>query len=448
VRDVDDPDVDRAEPGARPPSYGEALRAWTYVGLNSFGGPAGQIAVMHREIVERRGWIDERRFLAALNYCMLLPGPEAQQLATYIGWLVHGVRGGLAAGLLFVLPGVLVLLALSLVYALYQQTDVLAAVFYGIKPAVVALVAVAMLSLARRAINDRLSAAIAVGAFVALFFFDVPFPLIIIAAALAGVAAHRRTGGGAGGPQPNPGTRRPPMRPALRTVAVGLVVWLTPVVACVALLGPGHVLTQLALFFSFAAVITFGGAYAVLAFVAQQAVDVYGWLSPRQMLDGLGLAETTPGPLILVVQFVGFLAAFGGAAGMDPVAAGIAGALLVSWVTFAPSFIWIFGGAPYVEYLNGRPSLTAALAGITPAVVGVILNLASWFALQTFFGTTGDLRVGPLRMHTVELATIDVFAIGLAAAAFVALTRFKAPLLLVLLASAVLGAAAYALLPR
>ena len=424
--------------------FSDALRTWGYVGLNSFGGPAGQIAVMHREIVERRKWVDERRFLDALNYCMLLPGPEAQQLATYTGWLLNGTRGGLAAGLLFILPGVVVLLVLSILYASFQDTTAAAAIFYGIKPAVVALVADAVLRLSGRAITGRVSVAIAAAAFMAIFFFDVPFPLIILAAALAGVAHRYRP---SAAPEPPP-TSRPRTARTIATIVLWLAIWLAPVAACVLFLGPDSVFTRLALFFSFAAVITFGGAYAVLAFIAQQAVGVFGWLTAHQMVDGLGLAETTPGPLIMVVQFVGFMAAFGRPDGVDPLVAGVIGSLLVSWVTFAPSFLWIFAGAPYVEYLRRRPLLSAALSGITPAVVGVIVNLAAWFALQTFFATTGESRYGPLRLHTVELATIDPFAIALSIAAFVALVRLKVPLLLVIAASATAGATWYLLVPR
>ena len=429
-----------------PIPFRAALRLWAYVGLNSFGGPAGQIAVMHREIVERRGWIDEKRFLHALNYCMLLPGPEAQQLATYIGWYLNGLRGGLAAGLFFVLPGVVVLLVLSTLYALYHETALLTAVFYGVKPAVVALVAQAFLRLADRTLKTNLARAIAAVAFVALFFFDVPFPVIVVVAGLVGVLAARRSPSADATDEVVEEVARPPLGRTLRTAAAFLFIWLTPVVACLVLLGPGSIFSQLTLFFAFAALISFGGAYALLTFIAQQAVDVYGWLSARQMVDGLGLAETTPGPLIIIVQFVGFIAAFAQPGGLDPVAAGVVGGLLVSWVTFAPTFLWIFTGAPYVEYLRSRSGLNAALAGIGPAVVGVILNLAAWFALQTFFAVTGEYRAWPLRIHTFDLASIDLFAIGLAIVAFVALVRFKAPLLLTLAASALIGAGYYLLL--
>ncbi len=431
--------MDVTKGAARVP-FRAALRLWAYVGLNSFGGPAGQIAVMHREIVERRKWIDEKRFLHALNYCMLLPGPEAQQLATYIGWYLNGLRGGLVAGVLFVIPGVAVLLVLSTLYALFHQTELLAALFYGVKPAVVALVAQAFLRLAARTIKTPLARLIAAAAFAALFFLDIPFPLVVIVAALIGVVAARRSPATpAEGEQLEP-VARPPLSRALTTAAVFMAIWLAPLVACLVLLGPGSIYTQLALFFAFTALISFGGAYALLAFVSQQVVGVYGWLNARQMVDGLGLAETTPGPLIIVVQFVGFMAAFARPEGLDPIAAGVVGGLLVSWVTFAPSFLWIFTGAPYVEYLRSRSGLNAALSGIGPAVVGVILNLAAFFALQTFFATTGEFRAWPVRIHTFEPGSIDLFAVGLAIAAFIALERLRWPLLLTLALSALTGA--------
>jgi chromate transporter len=425
-----------------PPSvpFGEAARTWGYVALNSFGGPAGQIAVMHREIVERKGWLDERRFLHALNYCMLLPGPEAQQLATYIGWLMHGLRGGLVAGGLFILPGVIVLMALSIVYALFHDVTFVQALFYGVKPAVIAVVVTAVVRLARRALVSRMHVAIAIGAFVGIFFFELPFPLIIAAAALAGLVAWRRRPAPDDVSEVEPAPAKlPKASTSIRALAVGFVLWIAPTAVLFFTLGPTSIYTQLALFFSFAAVITFGGAYAILAFIAQQAVDVYGWLSARQMVDGLGLAESTPGPLIMVVQFVGFMAAFAAPGGLDPLAGGIIGGLLVTWVTFVPSFTFIFAGAPYAEYLRRRPAPAAALSGVTAAVTGVIANLAAWFALQTLFATTGVLRVGPLRLHTVELGTIDLFALGLAVASYIALTRLKWPLLLTLAVSAVVG---------
>jgi chromate transporter len=418
------------------PSFGAALRAWAYVGLNSFGGPAGQVGVMHREIVERRGWISEQGFLQGLSYAMLLPGPEAQQLATYLGWRLHGLRGGLAAGALFILPGVIAIMALSVLYALYQTAAPVQALFYGIKPAVVAVVLVAVWRLARRVIDSASAAVIAAGAFVAIFFFDVPFPLVIAVAAVAGWASRRRS---ADSSQAVAGRSRPPARRALATLAAVGVVWLLPTGVVLLLLGPDSLLAQLVIFFSFAALVTFGGAYAVLAFVAQQAVTGYGWLSAEQMVDGLGMAESTPGPLIMVVQFVGFMAAFGAAGQLDPLAAGVIGALLVTWVTFVPSFGFILAGAPYVDYLGDRPRLSAALGGITAAVVGVIFNLGLWFGLQTVFAETGELRLGPLRLHTFELASIDPVALGLVGLGLVLLLRLRWPLLLTLGLSAALG---------
>jgi chromate transporter len=441
---------DSAEPTSLPPtepdqianvSLAEAARAWGYVALNSFGGPAGQIAVMHREIVERRKWLSESRFLHALNYCMLLPGPEAQQLATYIGWLMNGVRGGLIAGGLFILPGVIVLMALSIIYAAFNDTTLVQAIFYGIKPAVIAVVVVAMVRLATRALTTALHWAIAIGAFVAIFFLDLPFPLIILAAALIGLL----TRGPLGRAEALPSTLEdapalPDTRRSLGILLVGIAIWLAPTVVLWLTFGPASIFTQLAVFFSFAAVITFGGAYAILAFIAQQAVDTYGWLTSAQMLDGLGLAESTPGPLIMVVQFVGFLAAFGQAQpGINPFVAGAIGGLLVTYVTFVPSFTFIYAGAPYAEYLRHRPRPAAALSGVTAAVVGVIGNLAAWFAIQTLFTVTGEVRYGPLRIHTVDLGSLDVFALLLVLASYFALSRLRWPLLLTLFVSAAVG---------
>jgi len=437
----DDPDVnDRPSP-----SLGEALRVWVYVALNSFGGPAGQIAVMHRELVERRRWVAEKRFLHALNFSMLLPGPEAHQLAVYIGWLLHGVRGGLVAGTLFVLPGVVAIMALSILYAGFQDTTFVQALFYGIKPAVIAVVGVATTALARRALGGRLTAAIALGAFVAIFFFEILFPLVIAAAALLGLVAHRFGGTAIATDPAAPanGSRRPALRGSLAVLVVGLGLWLGPVAILLAALGPTDILTQLGGFFAGAAVVTFGGAYAVLTFVGQQAVEAYGWLTASQMLDGLGMAESTPGPLIMVVQFVGFMAAFGQPDGLQPMAAGFVAGMLVSWVTFVPSFLWIFLGAPYAELLREKRQLTAALNAITAAVVGVIANLALWFALQTLFAVTGEVRVGPLRLPTVDAASLDPIALALVVAAWSALVRLRWPLLLTLAASAGLGFVAY-----
>jgi chromate transporter len=448
--------------------------AWLSVGLNSFGGPAGQIGVMHREIVERRRWISESSFLQGLNFTMLLPGPEAQQLATYLGWRLNGLRGGMAAGLLFILPGVVAIMALSLLYVLYEDTAFVQALFYGIKPAVVAVVLAAVARLASRVLVGPSEGAIATGAFVAIFFFDVPFPIIVAAAAIAGWAArHQRPGPGGAtstgappegqtpspaaaphGPHlahlaapaalPAPESRavaatRPPLGRALATLLLAAGVWLLPTVVVVLVAGPESVMGQLVLFFSLAALVTFGGAYAVLAFVAQQAVGGYGWLSAEQMVDGLGMAESTPGPLIMVVQFVGFVAAANLAGPADPVVAGVVAALLVTWVTFVPSFGLIFAGAPYVVYLQGRARLQAALGGITAAVVGVILNLGLWFGLQALFTSTGELRLGPLRLYTVDITTLDPVALGLVVLGLALLLVLRWPLLLTLAVSAGIG---------
>ncbi|MEX0810242.1 MAG: chromate efflux transporter [Dongiaceae bacterium] len=420
------------------PSFREAIRIWLKIGCLGFGGPAGQIALMHRIVVDEKKWIDERRFLHALNFCMLLPGPEAQQLATYIGWRLHGIKGGLAAGLLFVLPGALIVFALSLVYALYRDAALVDAIFYGVKPAIAAIVIEALIRIGRRALGGPLPVAIAGLAFVAIFFFDLPFPLIIAAAAFAGLLlpmAHDA-------PSDALATDAPPLslRRTLGTIAIWGAIWLAPVAAIVLLFGSGHVLSDIAIFFSKMAMVTFGGAYAVLAYVAQAAVGDYGWLQPGEMVDGLGLAETTPGPLILVLQFVGFMAAFRDGLGIDPALAGTIGAFVTLWVTFAPCFLWIFAAAPYVERLYANRALGRMLAAITAAVVGVILNLALWFLLHVLFGRVEQIRAGPLQLWIPDWATIDIAALVLAIAACVALLRFRLGLLPVLGGAALLGA--------
>ena len=390
-----------------PPTYREALKVWTRIGLLSFGGPAGQIALMHRELVEQRKWIDEPRYLNALNFCMLLPGPEAMQLATYVGWRLHGLKGGLTAGLLFVLPGALVVLALSMLYAAFGNLPLVEAVFVGVKAAVLAIVVEALLRIARRSLRDSVEWVIAGLAFVGIFFLSVPFPIIVLAAALVGFARGR-------GSPPPPGAGRTEARvSALRTLAtaaVWLAIWIVPLLAVAALFGPSHVLSQIALFFSKLAVVTFGGAYAVLAFMAQDVVQSYHWLTAGEMLDGLGLAETTPGPLILVTEFVGFLAAHRHGGG-NPWLMGVLGAIVTLWATFAPCFLWIFVGAPYIERLNAEPRLKSALAAVTAAVVGVILNLTVWFALHVVFGTVVERTAGPLRLHVPELASLSPLAL-------------------------------------
>lgn len=404
------------------PSFREALAVWGKIGVLSFGGPAGQIALMHRVLVEDRRWIGEKNYLHALNLCMLLPGPEAMQLATYVGWRLHGTMGGLAAGLLFVLPGALVVLALSIAYALYGQVPLVEAMFVGVKAAVLVIVIEALLRVARRTLHRPYDWAIAGAAFVALFFFAVPFPFVIAGAALTGYllanpAAHAA-------PDLEAGTAAVPFSQTLRTAGLWLAIWIVPLVLVALTFGSGHVLTDIAIFFSKLAVVTFGGAYSVLAYMAQQAVESYGWLSPGEMLDGLGLAETTPGPLILVTEFVGFLAGyrFGG----EPkLAFGLLGAAVTLWATFAPCFLWIFVGAPYVEQLGRSPKLAGALAGVTAAVVGVILNLSLWFALHVFFAKVEIVRAGPLLLSVPDPSTLDVTAVLLAGLAAVLLLRLK-----------------------
>lgn len=426
------------------------MKVWWLIGLNSFGGPAGQIPLMHRMLVDERRWVSERRFLHGLNYTMLLPGPEAQQLATYLGWLLHGTRGGLVAGLLFILPGFVAILGLSIVYVTLGDATVVEGLFYGIKPAVMAIVATAVVRLGRRALSGPVMVAIAVGGFVGIFFLDIPFPFIVLGAALLGWYGGRvrpawfqsETAPIVDGDAPllsdDDARERPPMRRTLCILAVGLVIWLTPLLA-IAVVGGRTVWTDLGGFFSFAALVTFGGAYAVLAFVAQQAVQVYGWLMPGEMVDGLGMAETTPGPAIQVVQFVGFLGAYRLAGGVDPIIAAVLGAVLVTWVTFVPCFLWIFMGGPYVEYLRGRERLSAALSAVTAAVVGVIANLAVWFSLHTVFREVGEQRIGVLRLHAPEWATFDAVAMLIAVAGFVALQRLRWPMLRVIASCAAIG---------
>ncbi|WP_119420785.1 chromate efflux transporter [Desertibaculum subflavum] len=434
-----------------PVSFGEATRLWLKVGLLSFGGPAGQIALMHKLVVEERRWIGETRFLHALNYCMLLPGPEAQQLATYIGWLMHRTWGGIVAGGLFVLPGAIVMLALSTIYATLGEVPLVQAVFFGVKAAVLAVVIEAVLRIGKRALKNAAMYTIAAAAFIGIFFLEVPFPIIVLGAGVVGLIGGRLApdrfvvikGHGEGDAAAEPMIDIPHTHPsaarALAVLAVALVLWLGPVLVLWTMLGSGDVFTQVGLFFSKMAVVTFGGAYAVLAYVAQQAVETYGWLNPGEMLDGLGLAETTPGPLILVLQFVGYLAAFRAPGALDPLVAGTLGAVLTIWVTFLPSFLWIFLGAPYVERLHGRPVLGAALSAITAAVVGVVLNLAIWFGLHMVFGRVQEVHAAGLRLLVPDWATLDLAALALAVAALIAMLRFKLGMLTVLGAAAALG---------
>ena len=378
---------DAGDTAGSPPSLGELTAVFGRIGLLSFGGPAAQIAMMHRVVVEEKRWLSEERFLHALNYCMLLPGPEAQQLATYIGWLMHGTRGGVVCGLLFVLPGLVVITALSAAYALYQDATWLTGLFFGLKAAVLAIVVEAVIRLGRRTLESRFLLAIAAAAFIALFAFGIPFPIVVLVAGLIGFVAARSQNNVL--PREDAGAAafpaRPPVLKALMALATWIALWLLPI-PILWLMSAPDALSALATFFSKIALVTFGGAYAVLAYVAQVAVEDYGWLRPGEMLDGLALAETTPGPLVLVLSFVGFLVGFREAAGLGAIGGGIIGALLVAWATFVPSFIWIFAGAPFIERLRGNRTLSGALSAITAAVVGVILNLALWFGLHVLFG--------------------------------------------------------------
>jgi chromate transporter len=394
------------------PAFAEATKVWARIGCLSFGGPAGQIALMHREIVDERKWLSERQFLSALNFCMLLPGPEAMQLATYAGWRLHGVRGGLMAGLLFVLPGAAVVLALSILYAAFGNLPWIEAIFFGVKAAVLAIVIEALLRVARRALKGNAEWLIAGLAFLALYCFDVPFPLIIIAAGLAGFLRSSTA-------STSPSSARPAVSKLFSAAATWAAVWLVPLALIAMTLGTGHVLTKIGLFFSQLAIVTFGGAYAVLAYMAQAAVQSHGWLSAPEMIDGLALAETTPGPLILVTQFVGYLAA---SREMASIWGGLAGAAITLWMTFAPCFLWIFAGAPYIEHISRMPRLSGALAAITAAVVGVILNLSLWFGLHVLFARVNRLD-GLFRPWLPEWQSLDWAALAITAIAALALLR-------------------------
>lgn len=450
---------DSKPPAGHGIGFAEAVKTWAKIGFASFGGPVGQIALMHKIVVDDKRWIGETRFLHALNYCMLLPGPEAQQLATYIGWLLHRTLGGLIAGLFFILPGFVVILVLSALYAGFQHFTVVEGMFFGIKAAVLAIIVHAMARLATRALKNTAMYAIAGFAFVAIFFFNVAFPAIIVAAALAGffggryfpetfaAAAAEAAPEGADAPaldrylaNGNAAHTRPSAAYALKVAAVLPVLWLGPVIALYLIAGPDNVFTQIGVFFSKMAVVTFGGAYAVLAYVAQEAVNNYGWLRPGEMLDGLGLAETTPGPLILVTEFVGFLAAYRDPGIFAPMVAAVLGAFLTVWVTFAPCFLWIFLGAPYVERLRGNRILASGLTAITAAVVGVILNLAAWFALHVLFGHVGVEHAGPLRLYVPDPATLNIAALILSAASFFALFYLRLGVIPLVAAAAALGA--------
>ncbi|MCC6794315.1 MAG: chromate efflux transporter [Candidatus Hydrogenedentes bacterium] len=430
------------------PTFREATRTWAYIGLNSFGGPAGQIAVMHRVLVEEKKWISEERFLHALNYCMLLPGPEAQQLATYVGWLLHGARGGIVAGTLFVIPGIVAILALSILYAGFQQVTLVQSLFWGLKAAVLAIVVEAVLRIGKRALKTRFHYTIAALAFIAIFFFEVPFPIIVAVAAIIGLVYTRINGAKPtdkvwddSAVREHDAPRAPALRRSLLVCAVWIPLWFAPVAIAALVFGRESVYVQLGAFFSKAAMVTFGGAYSVLAYVAQQAVNTYGWLKPGEMLDGLAMAETTPGPLIMVVQFVGFMAAFRESGALSPLLAGTLASLLTTWVTFAPCFLWIFLGAPYIEALRGNKHLNAALSTITAAVVGVVLNLSVWFTIHTIFATVDEMHFFGARLLVPDWRTADVWAIALAAAAMVATFNFHVSVMKVLGACAIGGIA-------
>jgi len=446
-----------ADTSSLPPhgvTWREAVWTWARVAALSFGGPAGQIAVMHRIIVEEKRWVSEQRFLHALNYCMLLPGPEAQQLATYLGWLMHKTAGGILAGGLFVLPGAVAIMGLSVVYALWGNVPFVAAVFFGLKAAVLAIVAHAVMRVGARALGNRVLKGIAAAAFVAIFFFAVPFPVIILAAGMtgylatgAGSAAFDGKGGHGVKPQSSgadsrpsllgeelPAHASPTIAQTLRTAALWLVLWLAPVAAVLLATGPASVYSHIAVFFSKMAVVTFGGAYAVLAYVAQQAVENYHWLKPAEMLDGLGMAETTPGPLIMVLQFVGFIAAYRDPGALSPLMGGILGGLLATWVTFTPCFLWIFLGAPFIERLRGNRGLNGALTAITAAVCGVILNLAVWFAVHSIFRQVLPLHWGPVSFDAPVSTSVDIWALALTVAAGIAIFRYNVGMLTTLAA--------------
>ena len=436
----------------------EWVTAWSTVAANSFGGPAGQIAVMHDEIVVRRRWIGERRFLHALNYCMLLPGPEAQQLATYLGWLLRGPAGGLFAGTLFILPGFASIMVLSILFAAYGDLTWVTGLFFGISAAVIAVVASAVLRIGRRVIKNPMMFTIAAAAFVGIFVFELPFPLIVAVAAGVGLV------GGRFKPEvfnlikghdessvtdeedmlvgdQDVALGRPSWGRAAGVLARGLGLWFGPVLILLVWLGRSSVFVDVAWFFSTAAVLTFGGAYSVLAYISQEAVNSFGWLRPGEMISGLGMAETTPGPLIQVVQFVGFMGPYRNPGSLSPLQAGISGAVIATWVTFIPSFLWIFLGAPFIEHLRGKAALTSALSTVTAAVVGVVLNLAIWFGLFTLFGTVNEWRGYGALLYQPELSSLRWAAAAITIGAAVAIFRFKTPTLQVVGAGAAVGVA-------
>ena len=437
----------------KPVAFHDALRVWLKISLLSFGGPAGQIAVMHRLLVDELKWVSERRFVDALNFCMLLPGPEAQQLTIYLGWLLHRIWGGIVAGVIFVMPGALTVLGLSIIYVNYQQAMVVGAIFYGVKAGVLAIVVTAVWRLGKRFLRRKLMLFIALMSFLSSFILGLSFPLLIFGAALAGWLFAGRLDG-IEDASVNIADRdidrlalavqRPSCWRSIKVLSICGTIWLGPVISLVIILGPTHILAQQGLFFSQVAVVTFGGAYAVLSYVAQQTVGYYGWLAPGEMLDGLGMAEATPGPLILITQFVGFLGAYRNPGTLDPLLAGVTGACITTWVTFAPCFLWIFLGAPYIESLRNNRSLASALSGVTAAVVGVLLNLAIWFGLQVMFAQTADMSgSGALMNFTtfqpLVVCSFDVVAAIIALLSLAAIGLLKAGVITVVVASAMAG---------
>jgi len=406
--------------------FKEALAVWFRIGILSFGGPAGQIALMHRIIVDDKQWLDEDRFLHALNYCMLLPGPEAQQLATYIGWLMHGVRGGIVAGVLFIIPGALAIFLLSWIYVSFGDLALTEGIFFGLKAAVLAIVVQALIKIGRRALTGTLKPALALAGFLALFIFNAPFPLVVLTAGIIGYAVAKHRGPDSLTEPPETSTLETVTRPGTKRAAlVCLLLWALTVFSLLALIGYDNVFTQLAVFFSKMATVTFGGAYAVLAYVAQQGVEHFQWLEPGEMLEGLGLAETTPGPLILVTQFVGFLAAYRGGAMESALLAASLGALLTTWVTFLPCFLWIFAGAPYVERLRSNQAISSTLAAITAVVVGVIANLAAWFGVSALFAEHFTVSAYGTDMRLPQLASVDLPMLALSVIAFICAFKLK-----------------------
>ena len=429
--------------------FGDALRVWFKIGCIGFGGPAGQIALMHRVLVDEKKWVDESRFLHALNFCMLLPGPEAQKLATYVGWLLHGTRGGLVAGILFVLPGAFVMLGVSLIYVLGRGIPVVDGALYGNKAAVLVIVVEALIRIGRRSLKTGVLVALAGVAFVGIHFFDLSFPLIVAGAAAIGYLIARTAPGRLGLTAPAEGAAAAApgrWRQAAVATAIGLALWWAPLALVFIVFGADHVLTAIGVFFSKMAVVSFGGAYALLAYMAQEAVETYRWMTAPEMVDGLGLAETLPGPLIKVTQFVGFLAAYRDAAPFSPLTAGVIGAALTTWVTFAPPMLLIFAGAPFIEQLRSHQRLSGALAAITAAVVGVILNLTVWFALHVLFAQVEEARAGPLRWYAFDPWTLDLKAAALALVAAALAFGLHRGLLELIAVMATLGIAARLLL--